>query len=53
MHMSIKVVWFQWCGIKSGVNVFGMCLFFLGGLQTISLIYATVVADQTSSPVVS
>ena len=28
MHMFIKVVWFQWCGIKSGVNVFGMCSFF-------------------------
>ena len=55
--MLITVVWFQWCGIKSGFMVLGMCLFFFVRTSNDKLYLsdksATIVADRTSSPLVS
>ena len=54
--MLIIVVWFQWCGIKSGFMVLGMCLFFVrtsNDKLNLSDKSATIVANRTSSPLVS
>ena len=49
--MLITVVWFQWCGIKSGFMVLGMCSFFFVRTSNDKLYFsdksATIVADGT------
>ena len=55
--MLITVVWFQWCGIKSGFMVLGMCLSFFfvrtpNDKLNLSDESATIVADRTSLPLV-